>query len=77
MEKIVEQIVNPAIYLLIGVAVVVFLWGAVEFVARADDPTAKSEGAKHLLWGLFGLVIIFGVFGFLNLIQNTLVDLFK
>ncbi len=76
-ERLLQYVVNPLIYLLIGIAVIVFLWGAVEFIAKSDDPTGRAEGQKHLLWGIVGLAIIFGAFGILNVIQNTLVDLIR
>ena len=45
LARIIENIVNPLIYLLIGVAVVVFLWGLVEFIAKADgrEYSIKAE----------------------------------
>lgn len=76
LGNVIQYIVNPLIYLLVGVAVVVFLWGAVEFIAKADDPTGREEGKRHLVWGLVGLFIIFATFGILNFIQGTLLNLF-
>ena len=73
LSKVITHILNPLIYLLIGIAVVVFLWGAVEFLTKADSPEGRSEGQKHLLWGIIGLAIIFGVYGILNFIQGTLI----
>ncbi len=75
LERILQYVVNPLIYLLIGIAVVVFLWGVVEFIIKSDDPSGRIEGQKHLLWGIVGLAIAFGVFGILNVIQNTLLGL--
>ncbi|OHA26853.1 MAG: hypothetical protein A3C06_02310 [Candidatus Taylorbacteria bacterium RIFCSPHIGHO2_02_FULL_46_13] len=75
--NIVQQIVNPVISLLIGIAIVVFLWGAVEFVAKADNPEGREVGKRHLVWGIIGLAIIFSVYGILNFIQGTLLCLFR
>ena len=77
LDNINKFIISPLIYLLIGVAIVVFLWGAVEFIASADNPAKRTEGQQHLLWGIVGLVIIFGVYGILGVVKNTLLDLFK
>lgn len=76
VERIAQYILNPILYLLVGIAVVVFLWGVVEFVANADNSTGREEGRRHLIWGIIGLVIIFSVYGILNLIQSTLLSLF-
>lgn len=75
IEGIAKYILNPLIYLLAGLAILVFLWGCFLFVANADDDKKREEGKKQIFWGLIGLTIIFSVYGILNFIQNTLVDI--
>jgi hypothetical protein len=77
IDRLTQYVLNPFIYLLIALAAVVFLWGLVEFVAKADDPEGRKTGQQHLLWGLVGLAVIAGAYGILNFIQNTLVTLFR
>ena len=76
LGKINLYIVNPLIFLLIGIAVVFFLFGLIEFIASSDSTDGRDNGRRHLLWGIVGLFIIFSVYGIINLIQNTLVGLF-
>ena len=71
LDKVVVQIVNPLILLLAACAFVVFLWGVFEFIANAGDETKRSEGKKAIMWGLIGLVIIFGAYGIINLALGT------
>lgn len=71
LAKIVVQIVNPIILLLAASAFVVFVWGVFEFVAHAGDETKRTEGRQAILWGIVGLVIIFGVYGIINLALGT------
>jgi len=56
---------------MIGVSVVVFLWGIVEFIAKFDNEDVKERGKRNMLWGLIGMFIMFGVFGIINLILGT------
>ncbi|MFA6415109.1 MAG: hypothetical protein WC217_02530 [Candidatus Paceibacterota bacterium] len=67
LGKVVEQIVNPIILLLAASAFVVFLWGVFEFIKNAGDETKRAEGRSAILWGLVGLVIIFGAYGIINI----------
>jgi len=76
LNKVIENILNPFVNLLIGVAVIVFLWGLVEFVAKADNPEGRETGQKHLLWGIVGLAIILGAVGILKIVQSTVLGLF-
>ena len=71
LDKVVVQIVNPIILLLAALAFVVFLWGVFEFIAHAGDEAKRSEGKQAILWGLIGLVIIFGAYGIINLALDT------
>ncbi|MBI4065846.1 hypothetical protein HY412_01465 [Candidatus Kaiserbacteria bacterium] len=67
LVKVVTEIVNPIILLLAGAAFVLFVWGVFEFIKGAGDETKRTEGKKAIMWGLIGLVIIFGAYGIINL----------
>lgn len=71
LDGIVRELVNPFILLLVGVASVVFLWGVIEMIANAGDPTKREQGRSHMIWGIVGLVIMIGVFGILRILLNT------
>ena len=71
LGKVVIQIVNPIILLLAASAFVLFLWGVFEFIAHAGDEGKREEGRRAILWGIIGLVIIFGAYGIINLALGT------
>ena len=71
LAKVVVEIINPIILLLAASAFVVFLWGMFEFIRQAGDSGKREEGRKAILWGLIGLVIIFGAYGIINLALGT------
>ena len=68
-----KLIINPLIGLLFAAALAVFLYGVVEYLANRDNNEQKrSEGRQHMLWGIIGMTVMFGVFFFMNLIIDTL-----
>lgn len=71
LTKVVTQVINPIILLLSAVAFVVFIWGVFEFVRQAADETKRKEGRQAILWGLIGLVVIFGAYGIINVALGT------
>jgi len=71
LSKVVAEIINPIILLLGALAFIVFLWGVFEFVLHAGDETKRKEGKQAILWGIIGLVIIFGAYGIINLALGT------
>ena len=65
-------VINPIIYILFTVAFVVFVWGIMQFVGNLDNEEARSTGARHMIWGIIGMVIMVSVTSIVGVIQNTL-----
>ncbi|KKS33385.1 MAG: hypothetical protein UU96_C0026G0012 [Parcubacteria group bacterium GW2011_GWC2_42_13] len=70
LQKIIVQIINPVIVILVTLALVVFIWGIVQMIYSANNEEKRTQGKKHLLWGLVGLFIMLTVRGLLAIIQN-------
>jgi len=70
--RINANIVNPAIEFAFIIATVIFLWGVFQFIAGANDKDKRQEGKDHILWGIVGFVIMFGVYGIINILANSL-----
>ncbi len=66
------NIVNPIITLLALAAFLVFIWGVVDFIRGADDAEKRKTGQQHMVWGIIGLVIIFGAGAIVQIIANSI-----
>lgn len=66
-----REILTPIITLLSLAAFVLFVWGIVEFIAGADNEEKRKAGQQHMIWGIIGLVIIFGANAIVSLIKAT------
>lgn len=71
ITKVQAEILTPIITLLSLAAFVLFLWGVVEFIAGAEDEEKRKSGQQHMIWGIIGLVIIFGANAIVSLIKAT------
>ncbi len=69
LGKVESQVLLPIITLLAFAAFVVFLWGVVDFIRQADNPEARKIGQTHMIWGVVGIVLIFGTTAVINLIK--------
>ncbi|MBI4118301.1 MAG: hypothetical protein HY455_02080 [Parcubacteria group bacterium] len=69
--RINEFILNPIIAILFGIALVVFLWGVVEFIWKSNEETARERGQQHIMWGLIGMFIMVAVFSIIHIIART------
>ncbi len=64
------DILNRSIYVLVGLAVVVFLWGMVKYVRNAA--VGKPQDKKAILWSLVALFVLFSVWGILRVMCASL-----
>ena len=69
--NIMIAVVNPLIALMIGVALVYFLYGVMVFLQSFDDETEKARGKKHMIWGIVGLFIMIGAYEIIQISANT------
>jgi uncharacterized membrane protein YdcZ (DUF606 family) len=71
LQKIENAILFPLISLMIGVAVLVFLYGIFEMIKGADSSEARDKGKVHMLAGVIGFVIMLSALGLLRIAANT------
>ncbi len=69
--KIVDVILTPIIWLLVGVSFIMFFYGIVVFLT-APDGNEKAKGKRHMLYGILGLFLIFAVWGVISVISGTI-----
>lgn len=67
-------IFNLLVPLLIGAAVVVFLYGIVVFIAKqsAGDAEGRKEGLNFMIFGIIGIAVMVSVWGLVAFVTNTL-----
>ena len=77
MEELIDNlttaILDPLTGILVLLATVFFLWGMIEYIAGAASEDKRTQGKEHMLWGIAGLVIIFGAKGIISVIKNFFV----
>ena len=72
INRINTYILNPLILLMFSVAGIVFLWGIVVFIARADSEEGRATGKRAMIWGLVGFLVMFGVWGVVSILLDTI-----
>ncbi|HEY1042167.1 MAG TPA: hypothetical protein VGE48_01965 [Candidatus Paceibacterota bacterium] len=71
ITRVQDAILTPIITLLALGAFVVFMWGIVVFIAGAEDEEKRRTGQQHMIWGIIGLVIIFGANAIVSILKAT------
>ena len=64
VNKIIIQVLRPAIILIFSLGLVVFLWGVFQYVIGAQgDQTKLKQGRQTIIWGIIGMVIMASAWG--------------
>lgn len=67
---ILNTVVVPIIF---AFAFATFVWGVVNyFFLQGDNETKRAEGKQFVFWGILGMVVLFSVWGFVNIVLSTL-----
>lgn len=64
-------LIQGLIPIVIGLGVLVFLWGILRYVLASDD-AGKSQGRVFMLWGIIALFVMVSVWGLVNILRETL-----
>lgn len=65
-------IINSSVIpLIFGLALVVFVWGVVQYVINSDEEAKKEKGKEFMIWGILGLAVMVGVWGLVKIVGTT------
>jgi hypothetical protein len=58
--RLTQLIINPLIGLIFTGGLLVFFWGAIQFLValNAGGSSSKEDGKKHMFWGLVGMFVM-------------------
>jgi heme/copper-type cytochrome/quinol oxidase subunit 2 len=66
----VPDILNGVVFLIVGLAVLAFLWGIVKYLMSGGDSKQLEESKKFMLWGIVGITIMVSVWGIISILGN-------
>ncbi|MHB8651551.1 MAG: hypothetical protein ACYC8S_00190 [Minisyncoccota bacterium] len=72
ISEIENAVLNPLVTLLFVAAVVYFFWGVSQFIFNYDSDERRSDGKRHMFWGVIGIAIMALAQVFIMIIANTI-----
>lgn len=64
-------LINTAIGVLIGVAMLIFFAGCIQYIYKSSSPKSKKYGRDMILWGLLSLFVMVSMWGIIALLQRS------
>ena len=65
-------VINAAIPVLAGIALIIFFWGLVKYIYASSDAKGHTEGKSMIIWGLVAIFVIFTLWGIINLFKTAI-----
>ena len=69
-EIIIGGLLKPLVPLLVGLAVVVFIYGVLTLIL-SEGGEKKEDGKKYMFWGIIGIFVMVSVWGLVAIVQST------
>lgn len=68
---LVQNTINAVIPIIIGLAVLVFLWGLLSYVVSKDSDKQK-EARSVMIWGIIAIFVMVSVWGLVGILSTTI-----
>jgi len=63
-------LINAVIPVLVGLALVFFIWGIVVFIANSGNEQEQQVGKQKMIWGIVALFVIVAVWGLVEILVS-------
>jgi len=57
--------------LLFALALVIFIWGVIKYMANPSNEEERKKGAAFMGWGILALFVMLSVWGLVNVLNLT------
>jgi hypothetical protein len=69
--KVLQNIVDTIIPFVVGLAVLVFIYGVFNFVTSAGDEEARANAKQFIIWGIIAIFVMVSVWGLVRILSGT------
>jgi uncharacterized membrane protein YidH (DUF202 family) len=66
-----QSVINLIIPFLVGLAVLVIIYGIFGFVSSAGDEEARATAKQFIIWGVIGVFLMLSVWGLVTILVNS------
>ncbi|MBX4188991.1 pilin [Candidatus Parcubacteria bacterium] len=67
-----KTLVNTALPIVVGLALLAFFWGLAKFIFSADDEEKRKEAKSLMIYSIIALFVMVSVWGLVRFIGNAL-----
>lgn len=65
-------LMRPLVTIVIGLALLYFLWGVVKFISASGDESEVTKGKEAMFWGIIALFVMVSIQGIVYFVTNSI-----
>jgi uncharacterized membrane protein YidH (DUF202 family) len=65
-----QGVIVNLVPLLVGIAVVVFIWGVIRYVTAGESEEKRANGRNLMIYGIIAIFVIVSIWGLVAILQN-------
>jgi len=65
-----DAAITAAVPVVIGLAILLFLWGLARYMLNQDDAEARAGARSIMLWGIVIIFVMVALWGLVNLLET-------
>ena len=69
--QLARDLLNTTVPVLVGLGIVVFLFGVVKYIQAGDKPESRDEGRQFMLYGIIAIFVMVSVWGLVEVLTRT------
>ena len=69
--RLFRRTLNSLVPVLIGVAIVAFLFGMIRYIKSADNEKTREEGRQYMLYSIIALFVMVSLWGLVAVLTRT------
>ncbi len=66
----IDGLITAAVPVVIGLAILLFLWGLARYMLNQDDAEARAGARSIMLWGVVIIFVMIALWGLVNLLET-------
>ncbi len=65
------MIIRSIIPLVFGIAILIFIWGVVQFIGNGDNEEKRKKGKTFMIWGIIAITVMVSIWGFVAMLGKS------
>lgn len=71
VQAVIGCFLRPAVYLIIAMSIIAFLWGTFKLLIVDADSKDKGPAKNFMFWGIVGIFVMVSLWGLVNVLSRT------